>query len=1104
MRTRIWLPVLLCGSTVALSGCPDDAPVDPDDGTSTGSSTGAGPTSDSSSTGVDPDSTGEAPGCGDGLVAQDEQCDDDDIVDGDGCSATCTLEPGWQCQGQPTSCFAVCGDGIQVGEEQCDDDNIDEDDGCSVDCLLEDGWACEGIPSTCVTVCGDGFVVGEICDDGNTDAGDGCSATCEQEEGFLCEGAPSACAAVCGDGLILGEEQCDDNDLSVEDGCDATCMIELGWSCDGEPSVCLTGCGDGIAAGTEQCDDLNLVDGDGCTAACLLELGWICTGMPSVCNTECGDGFQAGTEECDDDGLVAGDGCDPACVTEPGWMCAGQPSACDTICGDGTLVGTEACDDGNIALGDGCEFDCAVGFGWSCAGSPSTCTELAVVDALELGGFGGCVLTSLGEVGCFGDNVQSEVGNGTDNVEVYVPVFTLDDAAAIAAGEEFHCAIRAAGDVWCWGDNLQLVMGPTVVAGTDQPLPIAVGGVPVSAAIEAGDDHACVIDLLGAVWCWGDNDFRQLGRGDDTTDSPDATAVALPGGLSALDLGLGQDHSCAVLSDGTVACWGDDDNGQLGDGTSGLGSGAAALVPGLAAIVDVEAGEDTNCAIDDLGQLFCWGDGIDGQLGVGSTLDSANPQPVVLPAVVEDVTLGDQFACVLLVNDEVWCWGEGSDFQVGSGNFMPVLSPIQVPNIPAVDLVDIESGGRGSCVTSVAGERWCWGYSGNGNLGFAPLRQLEPVAPSFSGPLQELVLDAPQEEGVLCGVLLDGSVECTGDGTLVNNTTSGPRGYFDPITHHLVVPTPLPALADVQDMDMGFGFACAATSTDVQCWGDNSNRQLGQGGIVTADIYSPVPVMGLGAVDELETGSLHACVRVGGTVQCWGNNFDFQTGDSSGTTDVSLPFTVPNLADAVDIALGQSHSCALRATGVVSCWGDDLNGQMGDNDMDPADPLAPVDVTGLPPGVTQVTAGQDHACALAGGEVYCWGEAQFGQLGQNDDEETDSDTALLVPGLTGIVQLVAGYNYNCALDGAGDMWCWGEGADGHLGDGGRVVTGLTEVRAPTPFVVASGITDMELGFSITCIETAPGWSCLGRRSSGQLGNGTTVRPVFPSATMFGP
>jgi alpha-tubulin suppressor-like RCC1 family protein len=160
-----------------------------------------------------------------------------------------------------------------------------------------------------------------------------------------------------------------------------------------------------------------------------------------------------------------------------------------------------------------------------------------------------------------------------------------------------------------------------------------------------------------------------------------------------------------------------------------------------------------------------------------------------------------------------------------------------------------------------------------------------------------------------------------------------------------------------------------------------------------------------------------------------------------------------------------------------------------------------VDVTGLPAGVAQIVTGQDHTCALAGGDVYCWGEGQYGNLGQGS--ETDSDTALVVPGVADIVQIASGYNYVCALDGAGELWCWGYSLDGQLGNGGELVTGLTETLSPTPFLVASDITDVVAGNSATCIETAAGWSCLGFRTSGQLGNGTTVEPVFPTPTLFG-
>ncbi|ANM31094.1 hypothetical protein ABI59_18210 [Acidobacteria bacterium Mor1] len=160
------------------------------------------------------------PVCGDGILEGDEECDDGNLADGDGCSATCTLEP-------------VCGDGVLDDGEECDDGNTDDGDGCSADCMLEN-------------ICGDGTVAGdEECDDGNTLDGDGCDADCMIEP-------------FCGDGEIDPGEDCDDGNNMDGDGCSADCLIE-------------PFCGDGMLDPGEECDDGNNGGGDGCSADCKIE-----------------------------------------------------------------------------------------------------------------------------------------------------------------------------------------------------------------------------------------------------------------------------------------------------------------------------------------------------------------------------------------------------------------------------------------------------------------------------------------------------------------------------------------------------------------------------------------------------------------------------------------------------------------------------------------------------------------------------------------------------------------------------------------------------------------------------------------------------------------
>jgi cysteine-rich repeat protein len=240
--------------------------------------------------------------CGDGLVRGGEACDDGDTASGDGCDATCVVETGFTCAGQPSTCTAICGDGLILGAEACDDGCGSPGgafpggcgstggafpapgDGCDASCQIEIGWGCSGQPSACTPICGDGLILGdETCDDGDLTPGDGCNGACRIEAGYNCAGEPSHCASICGDGLVVGSETCDDGELQPGDGCDDVCRTEPGYACTGQPSTCQPVCGDGQTVGSETCDDGNAVGFDGCSALCEIEPGFVCSGVPSTC-----------------------------------------------------------------------------------------------------------------------------------------------------------------------------------------------------------------------------------------------------------------------------------------------------------------------------------------------------------------------------------------------------------------------------------------------------------------------------------------------------------------------------------------------------------------------------------------------------------------------------------------------------------------------------------------------------------------------------------------------------------------------------------------------------------------------------------------------------
>ncbi|MDY0004154.1 MAG: DUF4215 domain-containing protein, partial [Polyangia bacterium] len=330
--------------------------------------------------------------CGNGVRDGAEDCEGSDL-NGQSCASQGfdegALGCSTDCVFDTSGCRSyVCGDGLVEGEEQCDDGNSSDLDGCGASCQVEAGWACEGEPSVCQRVCGNGVInPGEDCD--TSELG---GATCDSLGlGFV--GGTLGCAANCtfntsqclspdcGNGQLDQGEQCDGPLLGG-----ATCesvgsyvggQLSCQSNCVYNVSSCIPiSCGDGIISAGEECDDNNHQGGDGCSIICTVETGWECSGTPSVCNRLCGNSQIDPGESCDGANLNG-----QSCLTQgyPGGdlgctaSCAFDFSQCTPpYCGDGlvTVSSGEQCDGGNLN-GQDCQ---SLGFAGGSLGCLGNCT----------------------------------------------------------------------------------------------------------------------------------------------------------------------------------------------------------------------------------------------------------------------------------------------------------------------------------------------------------------------------------------------------------------------------------------------------------------------------------------------------------------------------------------------------------------------------------------------------------------------------------------------------------------------------------------------------------------------------------------------------------
>jgi alpha-tubulin suppressor-like RCC1 family protein len=385
--------------------------------------------------------------------------------------------------------------------------------------------------------------------------------------------------------------------------------------------------------------------------------------------------------------------------------------------------------------------------------------------------------------------------------------------------------------------------------------------------------------------------------------------------------------------------------------------------------ISSQSGGSSVCALSSVssgGGVFCWGANTNGMLGNGGAANSYLPVAVLAGAQgsgnlsnITSVTVGNDFACALTVSSEVFCWGTNGSGSLGNGG-VPINSSTAVQVLGGA-----QGSGKLFAVSAIAG---------------------------------------------------------------------------------------------------GTDFACALSSENVFCWGLNVDGELGNNSTALSGI--PVQVLAgaqsgvagakLTDITAISLGENQACgaeVQSGGLAFCWGSNVSGQLGDNAtAAAGPSTPVLVQDvggggdLSGIIAVAAGGRHTCALRSSSGVYCWGDGSLGQLGNNNtLESNSPVAVLGVGGVGflTGVSSIAAGDSHTCAIANSDgtnldvVYCWGDGLDGDLGNNATIQANVPVEVVGVGgvgvLSGILSITAGAGHTCALSSVGAVYCWGSNTQGALG-----------------------------------------------------------------------
>jgi alpha-tubulin suppressor-like RCC1 family protein len=639
---------------------------------------------------------------------------------------------------------------------------------------------------------------------------------------------------------------------------------------------------------------------------------------------------------------------------------------------------------------------------------------------------------------------------------------------ATRAGSSF--AIDTSGRLLAWGDDSagQLAQGRSLQSLTPQRVGSGYAAQLAGAAkqvIAAGFGHSLAVKADGTLWAWGQNNQGQVGDGSKTDRSG---PVPIGSGYSAV--AAGYDHSVAVKGDGTLWAWGNNNFGQLGDGTLTARLQPVQVGTGYGAVA---AGTGFSVAVKADGSLWAWGSNIYGQLGDGTFASKSSPAQIGGGFV--SVSAGAYFALALKTDGSLWAWGQNDMGQLGIVAGQCALCASATPARVGTGYAAVAAGWDHAVGLKADGTLWAWGSNDYGQLGTLTT----PVVPIQIGAGYTSVAAG---NGHTVALKSDGSLWAWGrniNGQVGDGTTSS-------------------RYAPVQ---IGSGYASIAAGTkftlavrtdgSLWSWGIDSYGQLGLGAItartkpvVIGTGYSAVASGGEeGAFGLSQTHVL--AVKADGTLWAWGNNAAGQLGDGTSTSRAT-PVQIG--AGYKAVTAGRKFSLAIKTDGSLWAWGDNLEGQLGDGTIG-LGRTRPAQV-GIGYGAV-AAGGGDFGRFAAGikldGTLWVWGDNAWGQLG---DGTTDSRPAPVQVG-NDYLAVATGSRHAVALKTNGSLWAWGYNTRGQLGDG-------TSAQRLRPVQIGSGYMAVaargDQTFALRTDGTLMAW---GDNQYGQLGDGTTESRSSP-------